>query len=132
MMIIRRKNTAIVVLIAFLSLSLNGCFYLVLGGAAAASGYAVSQDTIQGECEKDFENVWESAIDVVSIMGAITSKSHELGKISAIVSNANVTIVISQITSSTVRLKVKARKALFPSISTAQNIFVKIMNKSKE
>ncbi len=121
-----------VVLLVFLSFSLGGCFYLVLGGVAAAGGYAISQDTIQGEREKDFDDVWSAAVDIVSILGTINSQSHELGKMIALVSGAKVTINVVQLTPSTVRLKVKARKALFPSITTAQNIYIKIMNRVDE
>ncbi len=126
------RNILCAVFLISFSLSLSGCFYLVLGGAAAAGGYAVSQDTIQGESEADFEDVWEAAVDIVSIMGAVTSKSHELGKVSATINTTKVMITVSQITSSTVRLKVKARKALFPNIATAQNIYIKIMNRVKD
>ena len=129
---IGHKNVLIVVLLVWMSFSLSGCFYLILGTAAAAGGYAISQDTIQGETEKDFEHIWDTATDIVSILGTINSKSHELGKITAIVNNTKVTINVIQLTSSTVRLKVKARKFLFPSIATAQNIFVKIMNRANE
>ena len=120
------------VLITFLLLTclpFSGCFYLVLGGVAAAGGYAVSQDTIQGETQKDFEEVWDAAAEIISIMGNITSQSEALGKISAIVNSSKVTVQVLQLTPSTVRLKVKARKNIFPNIANAQNIFVKIMNR---
>ena len=127
------KNKFLITILAVgLACSLSGCFYLILGGAAAAGGYAISQDTIQGESEKDFEEVWEAAINIVSIMGTVNSQSHELGKISALVNGAKVIVNISQLTPSAVRLKVKARKAFFPSINTAQNVYVKIMNKVNE
>ena len=120
------------VFLAASSLSLGGCFYLFLGTAAAAGGYAISQDTIQGEREKDFGDIWDAAHDILSIMGTINSQSQDLGKLTAIVNGAKVTVNVSQLTPSTVRLKVKARKAFFPNISTAQNIFIKIMNRVDE
>ncbi|HOW35509.1 MAG TPA: DUF3568 family protein [Candidatus Omnitrophota bacterium] len=123
------KAAAIVVALVFLGVSLSGCFYLVLGAAAAAGGYAISSDTIQGETEKDFQEVWDSSVEIASIMGMVSSKSPELGKISATIDGAKVNIQVLQLTTSTTRLKVKARKGLFPNISTAQNIFVKIMNR---
>lgn len=126
------KALLTVILLFFLSFSLGGCFYLVLGGVAAAGGYAISQDTIQGEREKEFDSVWNASVDIVSILGTISSQSHELGKIIALVNGAKVTVNVVQLTPSTVRLKVKARKALFPSITTAQNIYIKIMNRVDE
>lgn len=115
-----------------LCLSCSGCFYVVLGGVAAAGGYAISQDTIQGETQRDFDDVWDAAMDIVSIMGTINSQSRELGKISALVNGAKITVNISQLTPAAVRLKVKARKSLFPSITNAQNIYIKIMNRADE
>ena len=102
---------------------------MVLGGVAAAGGYSISQDTIQGEVDKDFNEVWDTAIDITSILGTINSQSHELGKILATVNGAKVTINVMQLTTSTVRLRVKARKAIFPSIANTQNIYIKIMNR---
>lgn len=127
--LVKAKAGLVVAALIFLSVSLSGCFYLVLGAAAAAGGYAISSDTIQGETEKDFQEVWDSSVEIASIMGMVGSKSHELGKISAVVDGAKINIQILQLTSSTTRLKVRARKGLFPNISTAQNIFVKIMNR---
>lgn len=121
------KNIFILVLWISLQMSVSGCFYLVLGGAAAVGGYAISPDTLQGDTDKDFERLWSAAVDIVSIMGTINSQSHELGKISAIVNGCHVTIHVIQLTPSSVRLKVKAKKAGLPSIANAENIFVKIM-----
>ena len=116
-------------LLAFISSSVSGCAYAVLAGVAAAGGYAVSQDTIQGDTDKDFNEVWDASLDIISIMGTISSQSRELGRIVAIANGARVTINVMQLTTATVRLKVKARKSLFPSIANAQNIYVKIMNR---
>ncbi len=113
-------------------LFLCGCFYVVLGGIAAVGGYAVSQDTIQGETEKGFDSVWYTAVNTLSIMGLNNSQSRELGKITAVINGAKVTVNVMQLTPSTIRLKVKARKSLFPSITNAQNIYIKIMNRVKE
>ena len=126
------KKVFFTALIGILSLSFSGCFYLILGTAAAAGGYAVSKDTIQGETERDFDDIWNAAADVTSIMGTVNSKNRDLGKITAVISGAKVTVSVMQLTSSTTRLKVKARKSLFPSIDNAQNIYVKIMNRANE
>ena len=132
MLLIFRRNILAVSLLLTASLSLSGCFYIVLGSVAAAGGYAISQDTIQGEREEDFNDVWKAAVDIISIMGTISSQNRDLGKLTAIVSGAKITINVAQLTPSTVRLKVKARKALFPSIATAHNIYIKIMNRVDE
>lgn len=116
----------------FFSTLLSGCVYLVLGSVAAVGGYAVSPDTIQGESEKDYDEVWDAAVEVTSIMGTVDYKSDKVGEISALISGARIRIDVSQLTPSMVRLKVKARKSFFPSISTAQDVYVKIMRRLDE
>ncbi len=106
----------------------SGCFYLVFGGAAAAGGYAISRDTIQGEIDRDFSQVWDTAIEVVSIMGRIESQNSEMGQIIAIIQGARVTINLTQLTPSTIRIKVKARRSGFPRIGLAQEIYLKVTN----
>ena len=118
--------------ILLLSVSLSGCFYRVLGGVAAAGGYAISRDTIQGEVDREFGEAWDAAVDIISIMGSIQTQSNELGEISGIVHGARITVNVIQLTPETVRLKVRARKMFFPSINTAQNVFIKIMNRLNE
>jgi len=127
-----RRNILAVLFLAFVCLPVSGCFYVILGSVAAAGGYAISQDTIQGEREVGFNEVWDAALDIVSIMGTVNSQSQDLGKITAVVNGAKLTINVAQITPSAVRLKIKARKNFFPSIATAQNIFIKIMNRVDE
>ncbi|MFH1359793.1 MAG: DUF3568 family protein [Candidatus Omnitrophota bacterium] len=122
----KRLLPAVVVLLA---LSLSGCWPLIFGTLAAAGGYAVSRDTIQGETEKDFDDVWHAAMAVVPVMGSVVSESYELGHIEAIVNGARVKVDVLQMTSSIVRLKVKARKNIFQSLVNAQQVFIKIMNK---
>ncbi len=126
------KSIALICALLLVSMSFSGCLWLVVSGVAATGGYAISQDTIQGETDKDVDTVWDATIDIVSILGTVSSQARGLGRISAIVNGAKVTIHVTQLTPSTVRLKVKARKALFPSIATAQNIFLKIMNRMNE
>ena len=128
----KHRKVRAVVLLLVASLSLSGCFYMVLSTVAAAGGYAISRDTIQGETEEDFDRVWDTAVDIISILGTMNSQSHELGKITGIVNGARVTINITQLTTATIRLTVKARKSIFPSITNAQNIFVKIMNRVRK
>jgi len=108
--------------------SFSGCFYLVFGGAAAAGGYAISRDTIQGEIDRDFSQVWDTAIEVVSIMGRIESQNSEMGQIISIIQGARVTINLTQLTPSTIRIKVKARRSGFPRIGLAQEIYLKVTN----
>ena len=72
-----------------LVLVLSGCAAMLVG-AGAAGGYAIGPDYIQGETDKDFSGIYNSALDVVEIMGVIQSKysSPSVGKIRAKVENS--------------------------------------------
>lgn len=108
--------------------TLSGCVYLIVGGIGALGGYVVSPDTVEGITENEQTAVWDKAKEVLSIMGTIEEEQREAGIILAKVLGTKVTVSIASITSKTSKIRVKARKGLLPRISTAQDIFVKIMS----
>ncbi|MBI5149761.1 MAG: hypothetical protein HZA28_03215 [Candidatus Omnitrophica bacterium] len=118
--------------IPLLALSLSGCVYLIVGGVGALGGYIVSPDTVEGLTEADLRQVWDTAVDVISIMGLVDSKNESGGVIQASVNGAKVTVVMTQMSSSSVKLSVKARKHYLPKISLSQDVFVKIMSRVNE
>ena len=111
-----------------LVLVLSGCAAMLVG-AGAAGGYAIGPDYIQGETDKDFSGIYNSALDVVEIMGVIQSKysSASVGKIRAKVENSSLEISVERLTRHTVRLKVKSRKNLMPNIALAQKVYNNIL-----
>lgn len=118
--------------IPLLAVCLNGCIYLAIGGVGALGGYIVSPDTVEGLAESDTGQVWDTAVEVVSIMGLVESKNEAGGVLKARISGAGVTVVIMKMSSSAVKLSVKARKHYLPKISLAQDVFVKIMSRVNE
>jgi len=108
--------------------SLSGCVYLVVGGVGAVGGYVVSPDTIEGITENDSTSVWDSTIEIISIMGIITESQEEGGIIMAKIQGARVTVTITPISQSTSKLSVKARKSWLPKISVSQEVYVKVMS----
>ena len=124
---LRKKVVQSVLLIPVL-FNLSGCVYLVVGGIGALGGYIVSPDTIEGITENDALTVWDSTVEVISIMGLIEEQQEEAGIIEARISKTQVTITISSINETTTKVSVKARKAYLPRISTAQDVYVKIMS----
>lgn len=108
--------------------SLSGCVYLVVGGIGALGGYVVSPDTVEGIAKTESDVVWETALEVVSIMGVVTESSRDAGIILVTVEKADVRVTVEPLTDRQTMISVKARKFNFPRISTAQNVFVKIMS----
>ena len=124
-----RKKFLTGLLLIGLSFSVSSCVYLIIGGVGALGGYVASPDTFEGMLmDKEQSAVWQAASDVISIMGIISEKSEPGGIIVAKIQNAKVTVTIFQMSKSTVRLTVKARKAFFPRIKLAQEVYVKIVN----
>ncbi len=112
--------------------TLSGCVYLVVGGIGALGGYVVSPDTVEGIAKTDADTVWDTALEVVTLIGMVTESSREAGIILVDVEKAKVRVTIEALTGSQTMVSVKARKYNFPRISTAQNVFVKIMSELAE
>lgn len=107
-----------------------GCYYAVVGvvgSVAALGGYIVSPDAVEGITEHDFDTIWSKADEIVSIMGKIKEQKRDEGVMLADVGGCRVIVTIITLTESTVKMNVKARKAFFPKINVAQDVFVKIM-----
>lgn len=120
------KRIWLMPLLAVAVMSLSGCIYLAVGGLGALGGYAISPDTVEGEMQVSYDTAWEKSVEVISIMGRIQHKDYQLGKIEANVHGAAVFVDLTQISSTWVRIRVKARKNMLPNIRTAQNIWTKI------
>ena len=126
------KNALIAVLVIPLLFSFSGCIYLVVGGIGAVGGYIVSPDTVEGITENDTATMWDSAIEVLSVMGLIEEENETGGMILANVSGAKITVTIISLSPMATKVTVKARKAYLPRISLAQDVFVKIMSRVNE
>lgn len=116
----------------FLSLiALSGCVFVVAGTLGAVGGYAVTRDTIQGEYDASYQRAWKAALQTCNTLGVIVNRDTNKGMIEATVDRAKVKVEITQMTPEATRIKVKARKGIFPRIGTAQNVFVKIVQQLK-
>lgn len=118
-------------ILILISLSLSGCLMMWIG-AGAAGGYAIGRDYIQGETDKNFDSVYDSALDIVEIMGVVESKfsNPSIAKIRAKVDTSSLEIIIERLTRQTVRLKVKSRKNLMPNLELAQRVYNNILQQS--
>ena len=121
-----------VLLAAFLCVFSSGCWFLVIGGAGAVGGYAVTRDTFEGVSSKGQEELLASSRKVLSIMGTITEDHAKDGQIEGTVYGAHVTVQVIQINLTTSKLRVKARKAIFPRVGIAQEVYTKIMNQLEQ
>ena len=123
-----------IVLAFFLTVSLAGCVPMVLVavGAGAVGGYAVSRDTFEGISAKGQDEIWEAANNVLGIMGEVRNNDRKSGSIAAVVNGVNVTVSVIPISLTATKLRVKARKAIFPRIAIAQDVYAKIMHQLEQ
>lgn len=127
-----RKVIVFYFLLLSVLLSIMGCVPLMVGGAVGAlGGYAVSKDTIQGETDKPYDSLWNSALMVSRIRGTIKQEDEQKGYIELGTDSSRVWIRLIRLTHSTVRLKVSSRKYHLPNIELAQDIYVKIMEEAR-
>ena len=117
-----------ILFVACLCAFTSGCVFLVVGAAGAVGGYAVTRDTFEGVSAKGEEELLASAHKVLSIMGTITQESPKDGEIDGDVEGSHVIVQVIQINLTTSKLRVKARKAIFPRVGVAQEVYTKIMN----
>ncbi len=108
-------------------LLLSGCVFLAVGAVGAVGGYAITRDTIQGDYDARYSQAWRATLDVCGIMGTVTAKEMSKGVVEAAINGAKVHVEITQLTHEAIRIKVKARKGIFPRLATAQDVFVKIV-----
>ena len=125
------QTTAVTAALVF-SVTASGCIYLVVGGIGALGGYVISPDTVEGIVHADEKELWDKANNVLAIMGSIDEVNEEGGVILANVAGAKVSVVMLPYDEDSMKIRVKARKAFLPKISTAQDVYVKIMSEVSE
>lgn len=108
-----------------------GCVLIpiALVGGGIVGGIAISEDTVQNEFDASYEEVWDASVKVLEEAGVVQTKDKEAGHIQGYVPKSKVTITLSQLTPSTVRIQVKARKTagVVPDIKTSHRIAHRIV-----
>lgn len=123
------KKLISVIFVLFILPLVCGCAPLIIGAAAGGLGaYAISKDTVQGDSDKDFELLWESALSVSKQYGIIQQENISTGFIELTASSSKVWIRLVRLTRATTRIKISARKFHFPNLELAQDLFVKIVS----
>ena len=109
--------------------ALSGCA-LLLVGAGAAGGYAMSKDSIRNYFDQPRERVYGVSRDVAEELGAVTSEDARRGVLKAEVQGANVTISVKPVSRTTVELRVRARdNLLLPKLDVAQAVYNQIFSR---
>ena len=122
------KKYISIILLPFILTGVVGCAPLIIGAAAGGLGaYAVSRDTVQGDSDKSYEALWESAVSVAGMRGIIQQENASTGYIELSAESSKVWIRLIRLTQATTRIKISARRFHFPNMGLAQDLFVKII-----
>ncbi len=116
---------------------LLACFCLPLCGGCApvllatgvVVGYAVSRDSVLLDLDQPWDRAWSAAQQEVSEQGLVKRENPKRGRLDARVEEADVVIVLKQLTPSTVRVVVRARKNLLPKVDVAQKVALGIQRR---
>lgn len=126
-----KKVMFLLVFVPFILVNIYGCWFLVGGAVGAAGAYIVSKDTVQGETDKSYDELWNAALIVSRMRGTIKQEDKARGYLELEADSSQVWIRLIRLTRATTRLKIKARKYNLPNINLAQDIFVKIMEQAR-
>ena len=124
----RKFQTLLIGVFTLSSVLTTGCVYLVVGGIGALGGYVISPDTVEGIAAVDEMELWDTSVEILSIMGTVTETQEEGGIILATVAGSKVSVVILPHDEELMKIRIKARKNYIPKISTAQEVYIKIMS----
>ncbi|KPK98094.1 MAG: hypothetical protein AMJ95_06070 [Omnitrophica WOR_2 bacterium SM23_72] len=127
-----RRPVLFLIVISLALIQMTGCVF-VLGGAAGALGaYGLSKDSMEGDTDTPYENLW-SAVTLVSRARGTIKKADKLqGLIELEVNSSRVWIQLTRVTPYTTRLKVAARKYRFPNLNLAQDLYAKIIEQVRQ
>ena len=124
-----KRAMAAWLLVGTVGIGLSGCAVLLVG-AGAAGGYAISKDSVKNLFDLPVATVFQASREVVSAQGLITVEDARNGLLKATVEGATVTVTVKPVTKKTVELRVKARdNVLFPKVDVAQAIYTKILER---
>ncbi len=111
------------------SMVMSGCAPLIVGAAVGGAGaYAASKDTLQGDTDKPYDALWSAALTIAKAKGTVILEDYARGMINMNIEGGKVWIRFVRLTRTATRVKVSARKFHMPSISSAQDIYTKIMD----
>ena len=108
-----------------------GCAPVLLATGAVV-GYAASRDSVLLDMDQPWDRVWSAAQQEVTEQGQVDRENPKRGRLDARVQEADVVVALKQLTPSTVRVIVRARKYLMPKIEAAQKLAFGIQRRAEQ
>ena len=116
--------------LALVTLTFSGCAPVLLATAGAVVGYAVSRDSVTMDLDRPRDQVWGACLEETKRQGNLKREDRLRGRIDARIRETDVTLTLEQLTPSTVRVVIRARKHLLPQVDVAQRLGVAIARRA--
>jgi len=116
--------------ILLLAFSLSGCAPVLLATAGVVVGYAVSRDSVTIDLDRTWDKVWAASLEETKHQGLLKREDRGRGRLDARIRETDVSVTLEQLTPSTVRLVIRARKHLLPQVEVAQRLGVAIARRA--
>ncbi len=108
------------------TLLLAGCAPVLLAFSGAVVGYAVSHDSVTVDLDRPWDRIWSACLEETKRQGRVKSEDRANGRIDARIQKTDVVVTLEQLTPSTVRVVIRARRNLLPQVEVAQHLGVGI------
>ena len=122
------RTHGILCLLAFL---LSGCAPVLLATVGAVAGYAGSKDSVTLDLDRPWNQVWKACLEQMNEEGRLKKTDQGNGRLDARVKETDVVLTLEQLTPSTVRVTIRARRHLLPRVEVAQHIGLGIARRIK-
>ena len=113
-----------------LAFCLTGCAPVLLATAGVVVGYAVSRDSVTIDLDRPLDKIWAASLEETKQQGFLKREDRGRGRLDARIRDADVSVTLEQLTPSTVRLVIRARKHLLPQVEVAQRLGVAIARRA--
>jgi len=126
-----KKRSLTLVLLSGLALVSYGCdpFWMAAG---AVAGYAASRDSVAMDLDHSWDHLWRVVLEESRSTGFVKRENSKRGRVDVRIQDSDVVITLKQLTPSTVRVVVRARKHLLPHAEVAQRVAVNILQRAKK
>ena len=86
-------------------------------------------DSVTMDLDEPLDRVWRAALEELRSQGSLKRENANRRRLDARIQQADVVVTLKQLTSSTVRVVVRARKNLLPKVEVAQAVSVAILRR---
>lgn len=118
-----------VLTLMFFSFINSGCVPVIAGAAGIATSYVAFNDSVAGNLDTTFDDLWNVSRNVLLNRSEIVSEEVDSGVIKARNGNNDITVKIIAFTDNAYKLKVSCRRSyrMAANLEMAQDIFTRIV-----